>query len=232
MFIYFIPTHSQFTCPETEAVLPYAWEKSGSHGPFCPNSPLGRGVVCGRRSIPLQMVQFGSEDQWRKIPGKEAYIKQIGEPSPDLLCRKQQDLLDGFAVELADGKQWIVPRALAWHTLTQPVLILPRRDKLGEDGQWGPGDVLPQYKGLWAAVEKIISNSKDMTYSDEVNSVVTALSVNYYVDAIECDMLGILSVQHRASVWSAVMDTIGYEELKKKAECDGLSTASGETEGI
>lgn len=227
MFIYFIPTESQFPTPEVESVLPYAWEYNGSHGRFCPNSPLGRGLVVGRRTIPLDDINFCSVELWRKIPGKEAWIRQLGETTPECVARKSGTALEGFPVELADGRQWVIPRALAWHTLSQPVMVLPRTDRLGDDGKWVPGDVLPQYKQLWHAVERLISQSSEVSYQEEVDSVVTALSVNYYVDAIECDMLGVLSIQHRASVWAAVMDTHGFDDLKKKAECDGLSTDCG-----
>lgn len=228
MFIYFIKTAATHATPEVTANVPWAFESNGTMGAQVPSGPFGAGLVCGRKSIPNNLLTFGRDpDAWTKIPGREAWVRQVGEPTHDGLKRADDKLLDGYMVEFHDGKKWLVPRVLSWMAVDSAMCTLPLVAKLNDEGKWFPGDVIPQYKPLWEAFRFMESCQQDELYEAQLNACVAAMRTHYFVDAIECSLMELFSKQTISTIWAAATDQIRFDELKKNAECTGSNSDSG-----
>lgn len=157
------------------------------------------------------------EARWDKIPGLEAWIGRLeGEsPGPEDLARAK--LIDGYPVELADGKTWLVPvvRALGGGSRLPRAMVWDGRDFV-------EGGVRPAYEKLFAAGQRIwdlISTSPDghaVTLSEATATSVAALAANYRIGPAEVDLLELLDSANTVDVVKALIDYPAVEGLRGK----------------
>lgn len=233
-FLYFLPGLQAVNRARVEAAgLGYLFEKQG--GANTRGAQDGPGGVAGAYfSVPgkggrgesdLQRVEAAT---WTPIPGSPASLGVLADalPGPDDLARAE--LVDGHAVELADGKPWTIPvvrkllggsalpRALAWD---------------GKD--WSRGEVLPVYRKLYAAGQRLFDAFRGSegdgptTLTEEVETAVTAIAVNYRVGPAEVSALGLLNTRSAGEVLRAMIDIPALEQLRGKAEAAGPSSRPG-----
>jgi len=211
--------------------LGYAFETSiGLANTTQTDGPAGeaRGLVVGMERAGRPVGYFPDKQTWQKIPGLDAWVGfYTGQaPGPNDLARST--MLDGHAVELGDGRRWIVPIAVGGPEEGDAELTryrtLPHVDRLDEDGNWTVGDVLPRYAPLWDAAAawwdaKWSAAGEDNEAADTGDAIrvifkiddargaaVTILAANYRVSAIEVSLLGLLNDQTRVAILDAAID--------------------------
>ncbi len=221
MFIYFVKTNATNATKEVTDLLPWAFEQHGTLGAQVPHGPLGTGLVCFRKSIPGNLAVFGKVEDWHKIPGKEAWVKQIAPCTHDGLKRADDKILDGYEVEFENGTKWIVPRVLSWSSLQSAICTLPNIAKLSDSGEWYPGEIVPRYRELWERFKAIELADSDKVYEAEIKACVAAMQTHYFVSDIECSLMECFSKQTVFAIWNAATDQVRYEQLKKNSEQSG-----------
>lgn len=135
---------------------------------------------------------------------------------------------EGYPVRLGDGRQWVVPVALA----DAPNYAIPWREGLDDEGRL-VRQVDPAYAGvcrvaagLWQAMEA--TGRLQMEDDDLRRACATALAVNYRVDLEDCLFLGLLTSEAYAGIVRAILDLPALEEMLRDPKVRaGLSAASG-----
>jgi hypothetical protein len=123
----------------------------------------------------------------------------------------------GYTVRLGDGRDWVIPVALA----DAPNFDMPWRETLGPDG----GIVRepdPEYAAVCRAAEIMWENVSDdavfsMGEDDLRTACATALSVNYRLDLQDCLALGLFTSESYRAIVGAVLDLPALDELVKKS---------------
>ncbi len=178
-------------------------------------------------------------------------------PTPEQLQRKQ--LLPGHLVTLGDGHRWEIPIARTWleeDGQAAWLVFLPRRMTLDEEGQFTPGNVLPQYGKLWdasagyfdrltAAIraqqkreegkgkreegKKAGEEEEGVSFLVDEDTCVDVLAANYRVGRAEVVLLGLLTWNgpHARNILEAAIDLPGWRQIQKKLESAGSGTGSG-----
>lgn len=215
-----------------ELGLGYAVEDGGpDYAGMSPGPDKASGVVFslpGASGTQAQPSQAG-DYTFEQMPGMDVWcgFNPTSPPAPEDLARKEQ--IGGHDVRLADGNVWHVPVARAVNGATS----LPRRLKW--DGtDWKPGDVLPQYRDLFAGAcavwdALVEQDAGEITFNDECGLAVTALAINYRLGPAEVSLLGLFDTESEGEVAKALIDWPTLEEyLKKKRDHDETSSPSGE----
>lgn len=194
---------------------------------------------------------YPDRQRWRKIPGCDVWAG-IWTDQPllsDGLARRR--LLPGEMVEMADGREWLVPVARRWVVDEDGggwCCALPERSRLGDDGQWTRGDVIEQYASLWriasdwdTALNGAATESGEdgvtlatFTFDKLHESALTVLGYNYRIGAVEADLLGVLSDAHCQSVLMATIDfaaRVAFNQKKREAASAGASSSPGRADG-
>lgn len=175
---------------------------------------------------------------WRKIPGSEIWIghDKGKRPGPQTLLRGKP--LDGQAVELADGNQWLIPRLRIFSAARGFQSAMPVRVDLDDDGNWIQGEPVGDQERFAAIVERLIAGMLDSLLDDGIpplttlemlDIATTLLQANYVVDKVEVAMLGLLTnddLLMRIGRVAVDFDTAMDWAVKKNAE-SGLAAAAG-----
>lgn len=234
--LYFVPGRP-FTAPELvrQHRLGYAFAADPLLRQVPGGGPDGEAgiVLVDRGRVPEHDIGYHASRQvWRRIPGGKAWVGHYldaGQPGPDDLARPRQ--LRGHAVELGDGRKWLVPIARGYLPVDGELrwyCALPERSVYGEDGRWEPGPVVGQYQGLWdlatswddarrrALLAAVEQQDKPAGDAGEVqlefdfhglhSGAVEVLAFNYTLGPVECDLLGLLTEQLAADVLCALVD--------------------------
>lgn len=176
--------------------------------------------------------------RWTRIPdvaGAWVGFDPKDPPGPGDLCRREK--MVGHDVEMGDGRKWTVPVAIRFPEGT----CLPR--SLSWDGsRWAQGDVVPRYRELFAAAQRIWDNLVNatkpgeeagevtVTLSEEAGVCACALAVNYRLGPAEISALGLFDEQSEANAALALVDwpaVLEYARKKKQA----LEAASSQPGG-
>lgn len=206
-------------------------EPAGIECRACATGPGGkRGlVVC----VSGETCVYDPAQTWAVAPGLTTriwvgYDPRAGKPGPAELARTRQ--VEGTALRLLDGKQWIVPRAVA--PLPERPITLPLRYELDGEGQW-TGRPLERYRKLceeayryWQSIlaeataaaggkgQGTDGAQPPLTVAEALELAAEALAVNYRVSRAEVSLLGLLGDDQLRAVLAALVD---LEEVKKKA---------------
>jgi len=258
-FFYFIPNAGNgFSLDDARALGLGDVLAASMHHRQC-DGPGGRHGVIVARSDAIASVKVGywpDAQTWRRLPGaaeaKEVWLGYDTEspPGPAELIRAGP-LLPGHQLELADGRNWLVPVAIqAAGPPLQFTRALPAIMDLSEAGEWVPGDVLPVYRFLWeiatdwfdakaALGQHVVEENPAGQFEDErftdrwiFDAAVKVLSVHYHVGNLEVAMLKLFSSTAGMEVLDHLIDEPGYraiveaETLQKKT-ADGSSTDGG-----
>lgn len=240
-FLYYLPGKDRNTglVAIRAAGLGYAFDRQPTVGRV-ENFPPGGGppgvVLADGDAVQVVAVQ-PDRQRWRKAPGAEHWVGMFTDaepPGPGDLVRASP--LPGHAVELADGKEWIVPTARAWseteggHGWSR---ALPGMVDLDDDGKWTVGDVEPRYAGLWQIAEQWYDTIAAPTetedgdflidFGDVQAAAVTALQANYRIGPAGVVLLKLFTTQTAYQVLNALIDWptvtrwLKDEDEKKKA---------------
>jgi len=185
---------------------------------------------------------YPQRQQWRLIPGSEAWLGWEPEalPAPEELARER--MLDGRWLEMADGRPWVVPLAReaadADGGLTRGQ-ALPQRLDIDEGGEFIAGGVLPEYADLdriarqvCEEIDEAEGDGRDPVLFAHHASATAVLAHNYRIGRLEAVVLGIFTADERYAgrvlLW--LIDMPGYWQLEKKRGLGGGDTADGETD--
>ncbi len=189
------------------------------------------GVVCAADSD--QVGYFPQSQVWHRLPAIAAapavWVGWVSAapPTPQSLLRK--DAIDGHAVTLADGQEWIVPIAQRW-TGSGFSRAVGARMKLDAEGRWVEGDVLPRCAGLWRVANRwqdLREQSSDgeaasLTIAEAADMCAEILAVNYRISRAE---VGCLQLLDDREAYTAILDAtidlrtfLEFLRLQKKTE--------------
>lgn len=170
----------------------------------------------GRQALP----QAADSARWSEIPGGKAWVgwQPDAPPRPEDLERRVT--IPGHHVQLADGREWLVPVARR----VTGASGLPRAMRW--DGvDWSTGEVLPAYAGLWGAacslwdrLLNVDAQGDHVTVNVECDAAAAALAVNYRLGPAEISALGLFTTQAQQQVIGALIDLPALEELRGKVE--------------
>lgn len=162
------------------------------------------------------------EQEWREISpafGKRRWCGWWNDspPTPPSLQRAGQ--LPGKSVRMADGAEWLVPRA---YEIDEGGIrpMLPAAMRRLPSGGWTRGDALPAYRELWAVAERI---AESFPASYRYDDVAIVLGGNYRIGPDEVGALGLLDSagECAAQVVSVFLDLEGLEAIQKKTAIPG-----------
>jgi hypothetical protein len=241
-FLYFIP---KATSPTREELLALGlahvddYEMRGcTHGPADAN-----GVIIARKAAG-EFGYYPDKQTWRKRPGDDVHVGFYTDrkPGPEDLLRP--DALPGHPVTLADGNAWLVPVVRSFADSSGeivPLLKLPAKAELGDDGKWTGGQVVDRHQPLLSAAQwwlQVVFSGADQQAAETALRVtfdfdqacqhaVSLLAANYRMGAVEAALLGIFDQELVANILNAAVDLPGFVELGKKKASAGSSTNDG-----
>jgi hypothetical protein len=203
--------------------------------------PSGAGWLLYRDGYDACDQYLVNAQTWQPMPFPSdiwiGYNTVKGLPGPKHLARSEQ--LPGALSTLGDDRKWLIPAAIQYDDDGIFDCRLPRSLKVGSDGQWGLGDVLPKYKKLWTLLEKYLeaeSTAVDgkFVFSEINDWFVTAIACNYYIGAAEASILGLLNQHNRNVFVEAILDIATRRDILQKKSLahvtgdlsDGLSAST------
>jgi hypothetical protein len=235
-FLYYLPGRTGVPSREdlAAAALGHAVERGAeiaavevSRGP-----DDGAGVIVGCGLPAGQSVGYWPDRQsWINVGGHWIGRELETSPGPAELVRKR--MLPGHAVELMDGREWIIPVARAICEVGEGLVWrpnLPMVSRLGVGGVWEAGEIAAAYEPLWKAAcdwwDAIVAGQEDasnhrISFGGLHDAAVTALAANYLIGREEASILGLLDEDRAAEVMMAVVDwpsfKVHQERQGKKA---------------
>lgn len=269
-FLYYIPEQqAQVTLEQLKAGgLEYAFETLPTASGVQGGPDGGSGVILAQEPFtPAHRIRYLPEQQtWRKLPRIEACetcegrepckTRELCEtcqpwvgmyrddpPGPQDLARRE--MLDGYLLELGDGRQWQIPVAREVCEKDGRFVsesALPRRMELSQAGEFVPGDPLPQFASLSAAAAEyydafdraLKEDGGKIRFEFDDQAAVTVLAANYRISRLEVVMLGLLTYggPYAVRILSLAIDLPGLAELQKKTDSAGSASGDGPSEGI
>lgn len=237
-FLYFLPGPRPLSAAELRASpIGYAFDSAAL--PVSQQTltgPDGRaGVVYADSRRQEKAVRFLPELQrWQKLPGVKAFAGLFHDDLPEPSQLERARLLDGYHVELADGRRWQIPRA---YEFTEPETdedfqgpsvfrgLLPKACSIGEDGRWNFGPVLQTCAALWELANdwgavrfgQADERQKErFDFDGQISAAILALAQNYVVGPAEASLLGLITIDHARETLDAVIDRRTFDALAKK----------------
>ena len=175
-------------------------------------------------------LAFAPDQEWREVSELHVFIgwPKEAKPMPTQLARP--DLVDGHAVKLSDGQEWIVPLARAFG------LAGPRHKsyRLGPGGKWVLAETVERLMELESDAAEIFGEiDQQVKVAAEAakagkewpglhttlrpDVAAKALMLNYFIGAPEIDALRLLGTDNVGAVQLALIDWPTLEaELQKK----------------
>jgi len=189
--------------------------------------PAKRGGVVIAAGEYGQDVGFWPDRQtWAPIPGRDGvYVGTTdAEPAPGPGDLERAEMIDGPAVRLADGADWIVPVGRCFPGGTR----LPSSMAIGPDGALVT-EILPRFAAagrmadrIWDAIATQAGRPADPeapTVIDDMEifeMAVGILSLNYRIGAAEASALRILTTTNILGVLEAFVDWPAWVAYGKK----------------
>lgn len=236
LFYYYIPTEKRkLSIEECErAGIGYALAGRKTDRGCTKGPDNGHGVVvCHGDNRDGKLGYFPEQQTWKKVPGSDVWcgMYTADKPTPADLIRETP--ISGQWVKADDGSQWLAPTARRYAEEEDRLVWahnLPRRLTLGDEGEWQPGDVMPQYQELWQLCvkceEALLGESEETVDTNHV--AVTALQANYRIAAIELDLLGVFTETFRDRVVETLMDLRTWLDWAKKNATVNQSESDGD----
>jgi len=248
-FLYYLPGLADSpTTGDLEAFgLGYAFAdaKGLTRGGVHANGPDGgQGkLVCdsARLADGQPMGYYPDYQAWKQVPsscveGKPAWVGFDNRFQPGPADLERRERLDGYMIDMADGRSWCVPIARRIQEEGEGEPALPRTLELDADGDLVPGEVLPKYHGLWEIAIRYqehfekLCKGESSTFEKPDRAAAEVLGFNYVVGLAEIVMLGLLTHggPEAANILSALIDLPGWFALKKKEAIAGSNIDSGQ----
>lgn len=191
-----------------------------------PKGPDGRpGLLISATSADQATLYRPTRQTWRRLTDRLWIGLELGPPpGPTDLARPK--LLEGYAVELADGQLYQVPLLRRPDGRTS----LPRRLGWDDEGQF-EARIAPQYETLWEAsaqVHDLVFHGGNYDLEWAVDFCLRALALNYRVDRHLQNVLGLLDSDAVPRVFDAVVDLPWYHELIASKKKNAAAEAAAE----
>jgi hypothetical protein len=179
-----------------------------------------RGVVV---SYAESTGYYPKKQEWQKIHGADAWVGYDKTNIPKASDLQRISWIDGYYTELGNGEKWIAPRA----RLADGLPNLPCSHDL-VDGTWTRGNVVKKHQKLWSVAEKFWSTiehafdeqegeeSISLSFPEENDFAVIALSANYRIGRTEAAILQLLDDESVSGILNALVDWPSI--VKKKLE--------------
>lgn len=242
------PKCARHLCQRAPGFGPELLNSPGAMPRACLSGPGGRaGFTLPGPGEPWQPGYYPDRQEWRKVEGltlasdeptAELWIGTSIEPgrSPAPGDFARSDAIPGHLVTLADDRDWLIPVCRKFGVRD----VLPTRMRLDpRTGRWTDGDRLDAYRHLSRHAEhwfSLISETASQAATEPPREVVAnidraeaaaiaceALAVNYRLNPILIDRLGLLTSTNVLHVLNAMIDMPGILELggMVKAERSG-----------
>jgi hypothetical protein len=175
---------------------------------------------------------YPDEQQWTQV-GDDVWLglDPADLPTPEDLRRKRQ--CDGYLVELADGRRYVVPvirRPDGSSDLPRELVINPLTGRLEEP-------VKDRYRRYWDASAEVASwfftegfDNSSFTKQRGLALATEALSLNYRYGPLEQFVLRLVDAQNYLAVLGTTVDVaavLAAGEQKKSGDAADLSTSHG-----
>lgn len=253
-FVYFIPT-AQVTAEaiQRHGLAVVAPKPNDSHGGFGFRGVTvyrhGDGINLDPDGQPLEGKLLSMDSSMSFDPAVQTWnLVQDEGFEPHWICADPKDLpgpadlaraemVDGHAVTLADGNDWIVPLARCFPAGSR----LPSRITFGAN-RGVTTEIRAEYRDLfdraWALAAEFYHMPDEggeeadgkaeytLTLSDEAGLALDALRLNYRLDWAEANLLGILDTPAITRVLCALIDVPGFQKLLA-AEISGQKKTDG-----
>lgn len=191
---------------------------------------------------------YGPERQtWKPIPVAEGepslYIGWYNAMPPTPVALARRDQLNGRAIRLGDGGEWILPTLREWRGDDGASCCLPRPVTRTASGAWLYGEVLPAYLALWNqacalwdALIEAVSRDGDSDrgyvsyeFPGLQDFACDVLSLNYVLSWREVSALGLFLPGTAASIAESSVDFPTFRAwIQKKTE----RAAAGENSSL
>jgi hypothetical protein len=239
-FLYFLPAAKTSDIPANlkRWGLSYLLDGEGSIHPGRQASVAGvHGLVIGcKANWSIEEVKAGDHIEWAKFPKPFAEIppmlgwvkdQPMPGPGPDDLARVKQ--ISGELHTLADGNRWLLPIAKQYTGQSN----LPMSFGLDEEtGDWITDTVVKEYREIWRhanqylaamteAFETHVEGEPFKWVIPDGNALVSdSFQANYRVCEMELAKLGLLVSGIHQLVADTLIDSNGWNQLKKKEAKD------------
>jgi len=200
------------------------------------NGPGEKSGVCAvfrRAGRDEERVLYDEAAQhWEECAGGAYWIGYWRDavPGPQDLARQVQ--VAGHGVELADGREWLIPLVRQFDGGT----AVPQVIKFRADGSV-EHDINPKYSTFYERgmqVWESVAQDNKWGPSEQwiLDTAIEALTVNYMVGKWEASVLGLLDTRNVSLIVQAIVDGPTYKrwaDLKKNAELplDSFSLSDG-----
>lgn len=207
------------------------------------------GLLVADRLLPIEFMTYEpSLQRWAIRYGSDAMIGLRPDwiPTPTYFAKPSS--MDGEAIRLLDGNDWLIPRLLAYDAqqLDGPLAYRNLCDRVLEQnaatGRMIPGDVTPPYREIWQTALQIgdhlmtqfVEGATVAELPDDIleNFVAMLIGHNYRIGKPEISALGLLSSSLAREVirigidWSTLETNI--KNRLSRSALSGTNTESGE----
>lgn len=244
-FLYYKPGHKQ---PVTKADVE-AWGLSYAIDDPVSSPVRGETPDGGAGFVVADKQRLGSgapmihraRQEWREMPGG-CWLgwEKDNPPGPDDLARDV--LLAGVPLDLADGREWIVPVVRSVTEVGEAECALPAVYTMGADGELVTGGPVARYARLWEETgwcwDAMVSG-EEVSDQRAVETCGRVLGANYAVSAFELCQLGVFSQQLLQSPAQLLAVANSYftfkqwlEDQKKTTESSSETNSSPSPVGV
>jgi len=178
-------------------------------------------------------VEYGPQRQsWRKCGAYWIGARKGYEPAEFAKFDAKGNIVaPGYSILLGDGREYIVPVALA----DMPNCRIPWRETLSPTGDL-VRETDPAYREVCAVAQELYDHitEDDAFQMDEDRlrrACAVAVSVNYNLTLTECLALGLFTSESYQRIIGAILDLPAVTDILKKKAAEAMSTDSGEADG-
>ena len=212
-------------------------------------TPLGRRAMIACRSGSLNpggVAYLPDQQRWRQYPGRDLWVGAYLDDMPRPEELERPNMLAGYPFE-HDGATWIAPtaRSLAENDEGeyQVVSLVSCAFDLDTEGNWVPGDVSTVDADVWAVATKwwdifteyhnqLREGRTDceigsISFGDENDLCVRALSRNYLISPAEVAVLQLLNQHSKGRILAALVDLDRITLAGQKKTASVISNSNG-----
>lgn len=241
-FLYFLPNFTTLPGDRLAQVgLAHALAPGFAAAPISAGPDGSPGLVLADPANVDSVGYHPADQAWQQAPGQSWWLGTVNgaEPTPADLAR--ETLAESRVIELADGRQWLVPVARRFDEPKQwtgPIPyapVLPFVYAHGPSG-WEATRVLPRFAALWelacdwsaARLGSLDERQRKrfQLVDGQIDAALLCLAVNYRLGPAEVTHLGLLTEQHCVQILDVLIDHERFQALNKKKQ-EILRSASG-----
>lgn len=181
----------------------------GSGMVIVPRPELAEGLAATPGYFPAAQI-------WEQSPDGKYWVGYEREQPPRPLDLGRAEVVDGHAVTLGDGNEWLIPVG----RLAMGGTRFEKRLRLGPAGEW-VSEVLPAYHELVEQAERIHAfllagdGEASMDDAEAIDLAVRLLTLNYRIGRLEASALGLLTTRCVGKVLEAFIDVPSIVQISQ-----------------